>query len=73
MAEIQSDIMNVMVEVKRDIAHLKDDVHMILRYLEDVTLTEEEKSGLDKSILKAKEQEASYFVHWKDAKKELEL
>ena len=73
MAEVdfQKQILGTLSEMKNSIETLKKDINYLTEYIEDTKLTEEERKQLDESLLKIKDGNASDFVSWKTAKKEI--
>jgi len=72
-AEVQKEMLDTLTGLKRDISHLKQDMHYIIGYLEDTRLTTEEKRLLDKSIAKVKSGDESNFISHEELKKRLGL
>ncbi len=73
MAEVdfQKQIMGTLTEMKNSIETLRKEMDYLTEYIEDTKLTQEERKQLEESISKTKAGNASDFVSWKTAKKEI--
>ena len=70
---IQQTILDTLTGLRKEVTHLKGDVHYLIEALEDMRLTPEEKKLLDGCVTRAKAGTVSGFVSHEKLKKELGL
>lgn len=67
----QKEVLKTLSGLRRDVDDLKQDIHRIMKVLEDTLLTNEEKKLVSESIAKIETGNTKDFVSHESLKKEL--